>query len=56
MIKPKEVKIVPIDELKHKFIKAELIRILEDSLNKTLGEIDIKGDFERTINNPKITA
>jgi len=56
MIKPKEVKIVPVDELKHKFIKAELIRILEDSLNKTLGEIDIKGDFERTINNPKITG
>lgn len=41
---------------KRSFIKAELIRILEESLNKTLGEIDISGDFERTINNPKITG
>ena len=31
-------------------------QVLEDALNKTLGEIDIKGDFERTINNPKITG
>ena len=42
--------------LKHIFIKSELIKILEESLNKTLGEIDIKGDFCRTISNPKITG
>lgn len=42
--------------LKHKFIKSELINILENALNRTLGDIDIKGDFERTITNPKITG
>ena len=42
--------------LKHVFIKSELINILERVLNKTLGEIDVKGDFERTIYNPKITG
>lgn len=42
--------------LKHKFIKSELINILENALNRTLGDIDIKGDCERTITNPKITG
>ncbi len=38
------------------FIKEELIKILENALNKTLGEIDIKGDFARTKKYPKITG
>lgn len=38
------------------FIKEELIKLLENALNKTLGEIDVKGDFERTKIHPKITG
>ncbi|WP_288147002.1 MutH/Sau3AI family endonuclease [Thomasclavelia cocleata] len=42
--------------VEHIFTKAELIKLLENALKKTLGEIDVSGDFERTIKNPKITG
>lgn len=45
-----------MDKETHIFIKTELIKILENALNKTLGEIDIKGDFERARNHSKITG
>lgn len=40
----------------HFFSKTELIKILEDCLGRTLGEVDSKGVFERTIEHPKITG
>ena len=40
----------------HFFYKEDLIRILENVLNKTLGEVDSKNVFARTIEHPKITG
>lgn len=40
----------------HFFHKEDLIRILENVLNKTLGEVDSKNVFARTIEHPKITG
>ena len=40
----------------HFFHKDEIIRILEDCLNKTLGEVDSNNVFDRTIKHPKITG
>lgn len=40
----------------HFFHKKDVISILENCLNKTLGEIDSNNVFERTIQNPKITG
>ncbi len=42
--------------IKRTFLKKELELILENVLNKTLGDIDTSGDFERTKSNPKITG
>lgn len=42
--------------LTHFFHKEELIRILSAVVNKTLGEVDVKHVFDRTIENPKITG
>jgi len=40
----------------HFFHKEDLIHILENVLNKTLGEVDVKNVFARTIKHPKITG
>lgn len=40
----------------HFFHKEDLIRILENVRNKTLGEVDSKNVFARTIEHPKITG
>ena len=40
----------------HFFHKEDLIGILENVLNKTLGEVDSKNVFARTIEHPKITG
>lgn len=41
---------------KKKFSNEQILNILESILNKTLGEIDTKNVFDRTIDNPKITG
>lgn len=38
------------------FNKQDLEKILNKVVGKTLGEVDVNGVFERTINNPKITG
>lgn len=43
------------DEL-HTFNKEQLIHIFDECINKTLGEVDKKKVFNRTISNPKITG
>lgn len=40
----------------HFFHKDEITRILDDCLNKTLGEVDSNNVFDRTIKHPKITG
>ncbi|RHW57252.1 restriction endonuclease [Clostridium botulinum] len=40
----------------HFFRKQELERLLEDALNKTLGQVDKNNVFDRTKTNPKITG
>lgn len=40
----------------HFFHRDELEKILDDALNKTLGEVDKNKVFDRTITNPKITG
>ncbi len=40
----------------HKFTKQQVQELLEDCLNKTLGEIDKNHVFDRTKQNPKITG
>lgn len=40
----------------HFFHKAELIKILDECLDKTLGEVDSKNVFDKTIDHPKITG
>ena len=40
----------------NKFTKESVELILDSTINRTLGEIDAKGVFKRTINNPKITG
>lgn len=40
----------------HKFTKESVELILDPTINRTLGEIDAKGVFKRTITNPKITG
>lgn len=40
----------------HFFRKQELERLLEDTLNKTLGQVDKNNVFDRTKTNPKITG
>jgi len=40
----------------HFFHKKDVINMLDDCLNKTLGEIDSNNVFERTKKNPKITG
>lgn len=46
---------MPYDEL-HTFKKDQLIHIFDECINKTLGEVDKKKVFDRTISNPKITG
>jgi len=46
---------MPYDEL-HTFKKEQLIHIFDECINKTLGEVDKKKVFNRTISNPKITG
>lgn len=43
-------------KIEHRYTKQEVIDLLEDCLEKTLGEIDKKHVFERTKENPKITG
>lgn len=40
----------------HKFSKNQLETILQNVVNKTLGEVDVNNVFDRTITNPKITG
>ncbi len=40
----------------HNFTREQLLLILENSVNKTLGELDVKDVFNRTITHPKITG
>lgn len=40
----------------HFFQKDELIRLLDSIEGKTLGDVDTKNVFARTIENPKITG
>lgn len=40
----------------HAFTTEQLLLILEQCLNKTLGEVDVKRIFDKTITNPKITG
>ncbi|MCM1568598.1 MAG: hypothetical protein NC081_04025 [Roseburia sp.] len=40
----------------HFFHRKELEKILDNALNKTLGEVDKNNVFDRTITNPKITG
>lgn len=40
----------------HTFSKEQLIHIFDECINKTLGEVDKKNVFYRTITNPKITG
>ena len=40
----------------HFFHREELEKILDDSLNRTLGELDKNNVFDRTVTNPKITG
>lgn len=40
----------------HKFTRNELGSILRKVVNKTLGEVDIRNVFARTIIHPKITG
>ena len=40
----------------HLFHKEDIIRILDECLNKTLGEVDSQNVFDRTIKHPKITG
>ncbi|CAK1236082.1 MutH/Sau3AI family endonuclease [Fructobacillus fructosus] len=42
--------------MEHVFTKQEIDKRFNDAKGKTLGEIDIAGDFERTLHNPKITG
>src|SRR5574344_124031 len=42
--------------INHSFTKKDVIGILENCLNKTLGEIDINHVFDSTRENPKITG
>lgn len=42
--------------INHSFTKKDVIGILENCLNKTLGEIDINHVFDSTKKNPKITG
>lgn len=44
------------NDINHFFHKKDLIQILDNIINKTLGEVDSKGVFKRTIENPKITG
>lgn len=40
----------------HFFHREELEKILDDTLNKTLGEVDKNNVFDKTITNPKVTG
>ena len=40
----------------HIFSKDRLIRIFNECINKTLGEVDKNHVFDKTISNPKITG
>lgn len=40
----------------HFFHKEELEKILDNALNKTLGEVDVNHVFNKTITNPKVTG
>ena len=42
--------------MEHKFTKSDLQNILDNVMNKTLGEVDKNNVFSRTISNPKITG
>ncbi len=44
------------DNIEHFFHKKDLIQTLDNIINKTLGEVDSKNVFRRTIENPKITG
>lgn len=40
----------------HKFSREELVNILNQVLNKTLGQVDVNHVFDKTIDKPKITG
>lgn len=40
----------------HTFTRDQLVIILDHCLGKTLGEVDVKRVFDKTITNPKITG
>ena len=41
---------------RHEFTKLQLCKILDDILGKTLGEIDSRNVFSKTLTNPKVTG
>ena len=40
----------------HFFHKKDLEKILDNAINKTLGDVDVNDVFNKTITNPKITG